>query len=317
MHLGLRPPIDSELDFVTIQAYLDKKIVSHRFAAHVKIQIIVSKFSNLLVHDVDEATSTSLMRLMDTELDSLNSSLTEEDNEDGYKLERHILVVKLHFYAFLITKFRRESVAREIMLKTGLSTAIRIIDISTQPLPGSGWGKGDPEWIRRRRTLPKHYYLGLAFATIFLIKFFHLNSAASKEERQSAACHIGLAQNVFKTCSIDPMDEYGRAARVFELLAQLTADRVDAAKVRLTNRMGVSIVLDAITTASEIRGQPTEIGENQTLDEVKSGISGQVGNIDPLQGVESFMNDQDFIGGFWDDPLMGMLDIQSILPFSE
>jgi hypothetical protein len=104
---------------------------------------------------------------------------------------------------------------------------------------------------------------------------------------------------------------------VFELLAQLTADRIDAMKVRLTNRMGVSIVLDAITTASEIRGQPTEIGENQTLDEAKSGVFGKASSINSLQGVESFMDDQAFLGGFWDDPLMGMLDIQSIIPFHE
>ncbi|PKS08580.1 hypothetical protein jhhlp_004966 [Lomentospora prolificans] len=319
LHLGLRPPIDSELDFSTIQTYLSRRTVPFEFATHVKVHLIVSKFTNLLGHDVEETVATSMMRLMDSELDRLGSAA--DDDADVNRIEFSILVVKLHFYAYLITRFRPESITREVFLKTGLSTAIRIISISTLPLPGSGQLKGDPRWIRKRRSLPKNYYRGLAFATIFLIKFFHLNSAMSKDEQQSAACHIGMAQDVFKTCSTEPRDEYGRAAKVFELLAQLTPDSADTTKLRLTHRMGVSIVLDAITTASEIRGQNTEIGENQSLDEAMALSSGNTLDAGQLPDA-TFISEQvnssvDFLREFWDDPLMNMLNIEPIIPYHE
>ena len=68
---------------------------------------MVAKFTSILLHDKNEATNTSLVRLITSELDTLLP--TEAEDSTGM-IEHSILAVKLHFYALLITRTDRKSV---------------------------------------------------------------------------------------------------------------------------------------------------------------------------------------------------------------
>lgn len=221
-----------------------------------------------------------------------------------------MLDVKLHFHAFLMTKLSSESPSQQITVKTGLATALRLVSISNVP-QRSGPPTDDAWLLQRRRSLPKNYYRGLAFATILLLKFFYLNSATPKEEQQAAATHIGIAQNIFTSCSFQEKDEYARTAHVFESLSRLREGKFNPTmKLRLTHLMGVSILFDAVSTAAEIRGRPVELDENEAQYEDNAALYGQMNGQQSLQNASYSPGQLDptmeFFTEFWDGPLPQM-----------
>ncbi|KAH6900228.1 hypothetical protein B0T10DRAFT_554765 [Thelonectria olida] len=317
LHLGLQPPIDSDLDFAIIHTFLNEKTISFDFAAQVRIHLVIAKFTNILLQNTSDVVGSSLVRLVNGELDAIKSAF-HDDDAGSLKLEFSILVTKLHFHALMITKSPLTSPSRELMLQAGLTAAMRIIYISSRPTRStfSSLGDGDLLSVQRQRALPKTYYRGVAFATVFLITFFHLNASASQEERQSAASHISMAQSVFNTCSIDSLDEYARAARMFEILTRLPPGSADPNKLRLTHRMGVSILFNATRIADEARGRRTDSVENL---EGKGGVpqsasQAQEAQLDMLYPMQQ-MGPAEFemlrqLG--WVDPLTNPFNVDSI-----
>ncbi|KPM35789.1 hypothetical protein AK830_g10776 [Neonectria ditissima] len=312
LHLGLQPPINSDLDFAAIHSFLSQKTLPFEIATQVRIHLVVAKFINLLLQNSNDSVGSSLIRVINNELDALK--LTLPKNQPGIlKMEFSILVTKIHFYALEITKSPLDSPSREMMLQTALVAAMRIIQISATPRAGTA--NGLPS-IRRERSLPKTYYRGLALATIFLITFFHLNPSASPEERQSAATHISLAQGVFRFCSIDPLDEYARVARMFEILSRLPPGTADPTKMRFTHRMGVSILMNATRIADEARGRPTEIPRDQSVEEPRPVFEADLRNHDlqpeMVYSTEQMSSDVEFLREFWDDSIMSMINLDAV-----
>ncbi|KAK7430476.1 hypothetical protein QQZ08_002995 [Neonectria magnoliae] len=311
LHLGLQPPINSDLDFAAIHNFLSQRTLPFEIATQVRIHLVVAKFINLLLQNTNESVGSSLIRVINNDLDALKLAVPER--EPGIlKVEFSILVTKIHFYALEITKAPLDSPAREIMLQTALVAAMRIIQISATPRLGTP--DGQPS-LRRERSLPKTYYRGLALATIFLITFFHLNANASPEERQSAATHIALAQGVFRFCSIDPRDEYARVAKMFEILSRLPPGSADPTKMRFTHRMGVSILMNATRIADEARGRPTEIPEDHSVEEPRPIYEADLRNHELQQemvyNTEQVTSDVEFLREFWDDPIMSMINLDA------
>ncbi|RSL65559.1 hypothetical protein CEP53_003629 [Fusarium sp. AF-6] len=307
LHLGLPPPIDSDLDFGSIHSFLRRQTAPPTFAMQVRVQLIVAKFTSLLNHDMGEGASSSFIRLLDTELDALRAEVSLED-EQMRAVELGILGAKMHLYALVITKDSNNSSSRQIMLRTARDVALRIIHISTLAMRNAP--PDDQELIRKQRCLPKNHYRCLAFATIFLLKFFHHRGSDAPEERQAVANHISMAQNLFKACATEPRDEYNRTARVFEVLGRESPRSIEPDALRLTHRMGVSIVFDAVSNASEARGKPVEIRENETIQDEggpeESRVHERLLNQPEVEMDQSDGNSE-FLRGFWSDPYMNLL----------
>ncbi|KAJ4327251.1 hypothetical protein N0V84_002381 [Fusarium piperis] len=308
LHLGLPPPIDSDLDFGSIHSFLRRQTAPPTFAMQVRVQLIVAKFTSLLNHDMGEGASSSFIRLLDTELDALRAEVSLED-EQMRAVELGILGAKMHLYALVITKDSNNSSSRQIMLRTARDVAIRIIHISTLAMRSAPPDGQDEELIRKQRCLPKNHYRCLAFATIFLLKFFHRRGSDAPEERQAVANHISMAQNLFKICATEPLDEYNRTAKVFEVLGRESPKSIEPSALRLTHRMGVSIVFDAVSNASEARGKPVEIRENETIQDDDGPGDSRVHERPLNQPVELDQPDTstEFLKGFWNDPYMSLL----------
>ncbi|RSM18119.1 hypothetical protein CDV31_003041 [Fusarium ambrosium] len=307
LHLGLPPPIDSDLDFGSIHSFLRRQTAPPTFAMQVRVQLIVAKFTSLLNHDMGEGASSSFIRLLDTELDALRAEVSPED-EQMRAVELGILGAKMHLYALVITKDSNNSSSRQIMLRTARDVALRIIHISTLAMRNAP--PDDQELIRKQRCLPKNHYRCLAFATIFLLKFFHRRGSDAPEERQAVANHISMAQNLFKACATEPRDEYNRTARVFEVLGRESPKSIEPDTLRLTHRMGVSIVFDAVSNASEARGKPVEIRENETIQDEggpeESRVHERLLN-QPEVEMDQADTSSEFLRGFWSDPYMNLL----------
>lgn len=267
MHLGLPSLINSETDIAAIRTILDEYAPSHEFATQVRVQLVVASFASILSNNSNTEIDSSLVRMVDTELDAIKTKCA-----DGWTdmAELGVLAAKLHFYALVITRIRPGATSRDILLKLGLGVSLRIAHLTNARLhenSSNSISTAETHNLtlqQRLRTHPKNYFRGLAFATVFLLRYFSLNSAAHVDEQQMAFNHVMMAQHIFQTCATSPQDEPGRAASLFETLGRQAPISADATKLRLTDRMGVSILLDAVSTASEVRGRPVEIAEGET-----------------------------------------------------
>ena len=261
MHLGLPSLVSSDPDTAATRTILSEYAPSHEFAIQVRIQLAVASFSHIMSNNTHDEIDSSLVRMLDSELDSLKESWSDCWSDMA---EMGVLSTKLHFYSLAITRVRPGSTARNILLKLGLGVSLRIAHLANARLhktPPDTHGLTVPQ---RQRAHPKNYFRALSFAMVFLLRYFSLDTAAHVDEQQMAANHVKAAHHVFQTCAAGPQDEYGRVATLFETLGRQDAASADAARAKLAadHRMGVSILFDAVSPApSEAQTMSTEIEE--------------------------------------------------------
>lgn len=263
------------------------------------------------MHNLSEAASTSLIRLLDGELDMIKSGFPEEDS-NARMIEYSILSSKLHFYALSITRMQPRTPSHDIMLRVGLTVALRLIHISHMRLCDTPVDTPDQTILRQQRCLPKTYYRGVAFAMAFLLKFFNLNGSAAQEEQQSAANHVMKALNIFRTVGTEDGDEYNRVVKFFSVMARLNPEQADPSKPRLTHRLGVSILLETYGAVYEAQGRSVELDENHTLHDKRPDLEEEeMPDAEPIY-PESFEFDPTLLNfdvqdEVWNDPLWNML----------
>ena len=71
MHLGLPSLIASDPDAATIRILISEYPPSHDFSIQIRIQLAVARFSHVLLKSVNDDIDSSLVRLLDLELDEL------------------------------------------------------------------------------------------------------------------------------------------------------------------------------------------------------------------------------------------------------
>jgi hypothetical protein len=315
----MRPPIESEMDFATIEGFLGQRTLPSGIARHVRIQLVVSKFISLISHaSNDPVAALALLRLIHGELDALGNEL-QPGTQGVARTEFIILDTKLHFNALLVTKLPASISARDTALKFGLATAFRMIKLAADPskMNSNSWRADTVSSLQMQRCLPKEYYTGLIMATMFVITYSYLSHTATREEQALAATHISMSQSIFRTCSIKPRDEFARITGVLEILARLPAGSSDATKLRLTHRMGVSIQLNAIGMVDEVRGRPTEIEDSQQFKPHEADES-TVDSSYPSDSISSYTMEEfssgfEFLRDLWDDPVLNLLDFDGTL----
>ncbi|KAF5257581.1 hypothetical protein FOXYS1_11886 [Fusarium oxysporum] len=300
LHLGLPCPIESELDFAAIHAFLKRQTVPPAFAIEVRIQLVVAKFTALLNHELADGTSSSFLRLFDTELDAIKNEILP-DEETKSIVEYAILDAKIHIYTLVITKSPVNSSFRQILLRTARDIALRIVEIGTRAIRTN---HENTTLTRREKCQPKDRHRCLGFSTIFLLKFFIRQSSDGPEERQIVANHVAMTQTLCRACTIDPKDEFSRIASVFEALGRESSTEEEKTKLVLNHRMGVSLMFDAVNTAGKIRGKPVEVEEDDggTVEETTT---------ETVQDHEDMMSQVDgnpeFLKNFWSDPYTSLL----------
>ncbi|KAI0172955.1 hypothetical protein GGR52DRAFT_429291 [Hypoxylon sp. FL1284] len=305
MHLGLPPMINTPSDLAGIRTILSEHTVPRDFSLRIRVHLILAGFTNILAHNSnDGVVDSSITQLLDSELDTLKVTFPE-----GWTslIDFTILAVKLHVYTLVITRARSGTGSREILLKMGLGTALRAIHLANSRF-NKRPDKAETLTLKQQeRTLPKDYYRGLAFATIFLIRHFSLNTSGNPEEHQLAANHVIMAHTIFRTLAAEPEDEFGKVAGLFERLCKQAPGSTEDGKSRQADRLGTSIVMDAIANSRDVRAYPIEA---QEIDVVHAG-EGMSGHDHSAPGSDMFAaehqmmppwpSDLAFASEFWGD----------------
>ncbi|KAI2470708.1 fungal-specific transcription factor domain-containing protein [Annulohypoxylon bovei var. microspora] len=318
MHLGLPPMINAPSDLASVRTILNEHSLPREFSLQIRVLLIMAGFSNVLAHNSnDGVVDSSVTQLLDGELDTLRITYP-----DGWTtmIDYSVMVVKMHVYTLIITRSRSGASSRDILLKLGLAASLRIIHLANLRFHERLDKAQTMTTIQRELTLPKDYYRGLAFATIFLLRYFGLNNENSNaEEQQLAANHVIMSHTIFKTLAKHPRDEYDRVSSLFETLCKQAPIPPDTGKPGVTGRMGVSILLDAITAAREIRGFPIEMPEPEALNTAESlpGPS-NISHVDVFdansQLVEPWQSDLAFANMFWGDPSWDVYNLSTDIP---
>ncbi|KAI1212071.1 fungal-specific transcription factor domain-containing protein [Annulohypoxylon truncatum] len=318
MHLGLPPLINSPSDLASVRAILSEHSIPREFALQIRVLLIMAGFSNVLAHNSnDGVVDSSVTQLLDGELDTLK--LTYPDGWTSMT-DYTVMVVKMHVYTMVITRSRPGASSRDILLKLGLATSLRIIHLANLRFQETPDKSQTMTTIERERTLPKNYFRALAFATIFLLRYFGLNNGnSSAEEQQLAANHVIMSHTIFKSATTKHRDEYDRVASLFETLCKQAPAPPDTSKTNVTGRMGISILLDGIGAAREMRGFPIEIPEpeaSSTTDSLPGPSSIPQADIFDAssQLVEPWQSDLAFANMFWGDPTWDVYNMSADTP---
>ncbi|KAI1391814.1 uncharacterized protein F4822DRAFT_105932 [Hypoxylon trugodes] len=312
MHLGLPPMINTPSDIATIRSILSEHSLPREFSLQIRVLLVMAGFTNVLTHNSnDGVVDTSVTQLLDGELDTLKIVYP-----DGWTtmIDHFVMAVKMHVYTLVIIRSRSTTSSRDILLKLGLAAALRIINLANSRFHERSDKPQSMSIGDRERLLPKDYFRGLAFATIFLLRYFSLNNNASNhEEQQLAANHVIMSHTMFRTLTLQPRDEFDRVANLFEVLCKQTPVSADV-KSNLTDRMGVYILLDAIDTANKLRGRTVEIQESEVPTTSASlpgpsSIPAEDVFDTNSQMVEPWQSDIAFANMFWGDPSWDMYSI--------
>jgi hypothetical protein len=258
MHVGVSPSINSTTDLATIEQFVRTYPIPPEFAYQIMVQHTLAKFTTIVLENSQEVVSHSLVKLIDTELDGLKARFQTPWTS---RVEMAVLVAKIHLYTMTIIRIQLDLTSREILMKNGFSVALRIVYLSDQGLGYRPQEYSDltPEVLQR--AIPKNYFRALVLATVFLLRFFVLNINATPEEQEIARNHVAMAQRYLKAGSMSSQDEKARGAFLLEMLSRQQPIDVDHTKLRIDDRMGASLVYDAITTGHELRNLNAEVDE--------------------------------------------------------
>jgi hypothetical protein len=306
MHLGVPVIIDSSSELARVTTCLNEYPISREFAAEIKLQAIITDFTNVLSHTAnDGAIDSSILHLLDRELEGLKSSYPDQWTR---MLEYNTLIAKLHMYALVISRDRAGNTARDILLKLAFSTSLRVIYLASMRHnedQSESHGQVAP---RQHRAFPKSYFKGLAFTTAFLLRYFSLNPAASVEEQQLAANHVVLSHSIFTSCSLHPTDELGRFARRCEELCQHGPMVIDTQRSPPGDRVGVDLLVHSMRLASGLQTADATSCKESPVAPTAEPVPADPGLI-PLdafgmtdQLLDPWATDMVFSNQLWGDP---------------
>ncbi|KAI1296425.1 hypothetical protein F5Y03DRAFT_293303 [Xylaria venustula] len=309
MNFGLRVMMDSSSELAKMTAYLEEYPISREFASEIKLHAIIADFRNVLSHTAnDGSVDSSILHLLDRELDGLRSSYPDQWPR---MLEYNTLVAKLHMYGLVLTRDDMNNTARDVLVKLSFSTCLRIIHLANARHNEHSPGIRGLSASQRRCTLPKAYFQGLCFTTIFLIRYFNLNARASVEEQQTAANSVAVSHSIFKSFS-SPTDEFSKVAKIFEDLCQLNPMTIDS-RPTPGDKAGVWILIKALKMASKKSGNDIGCLAGSTTKPNAQNTSQLSAN----EALDSWTMDMIWPDQCWNDPTWDPFNIEVQFPSAQ
>ncbi|KAF2637852.1 hypothetical protein P280DRAFT_492219 [Massarina eburnea CBS 473.64] len=278
MHVGVPPSVNGTTELATIESFVRNYPIPSEFAYHIMVHHTLARFTKVVLENSQEVVSHSLVKLIDTELDALK---TRYPTPWTPRAEMSVLIAKIHLYTMTIIRIQLDLTTREVLMKNGFSIALRIVYLIDQG--GIAYRPTEYQHLTPgflQRAIPKNYFRALVLATIFLVRFFALNINALPEEQEIARNHVAMAQRYLKSGSVSKGDEKERAAFLLERLSQQRPVDVDHTKLRIDDRMGASLVYDAITMGHELRNVSVEVEEESTEDHIPEPSTNANANAD-------------------------------------
>ncbi|PVH98249.1 hypothetical protein DM02DRAFT_51421 [Periconia macrospinosa] len=270
MHIGVPPIITGTKELETIESLVRSHSIHPEFGHQVMVHATLARYTRVVTDTSEEVVSQSLIRLFDAELDGIRNRFP--NTPWNARVEMASLIAKIHVYTMAVIRIYRDMTTREILMRRAYATALRIIYLCDQgglALHPVEYKHLDTDFLER--AVPKNYFRALFLATIFLLRFFALNIHAAPEEQEAARNHVAMAQRYLKAGSLNKNDEKERAAFLLEVLSRQQPIDVDNDKLRIDDRMGASLVYDAITTGHKLRNLGPDFPEEHDEAEVETG----------------------------------------------
>ncbi|KAK5044647.1 hypothetical protein LTR84_010539 [Exophiala bonariae] len=256
--LGIPPHLSASAQLTTITTMSHDADCPRPFTAQVEIQRQIVHYSTALAGDVDSSTSSSLMNLFSSELDTLYAMYKDIWST---KLELQLLRAKLYLYSHCLnivwrTSYDRARVSDEstlhsvkMLLHRGFLSAISLVHNSqklnttpsdSEPAPSGG--------ILIHH--PKFYLQTVMFAVIFLLKFLsnNLNQKFSQRDRELAYSHITIAHQLFSGYSHSL--ECLRVAGVIEQLVENLNENDNQKCTPVNSKLGASLMYSTLSYLS-------------------------------------------------------------------
>jgi hypothetical protein len=317
MHVGVSSPIRGNVDLATIEQFVRSYPVPKEFAYQIMVQHTLAKFFNTIVENSQESLSHSLVKIIDAELDSL---ITRYPTPWTPRAEAANLTAKMLLYITVIIRLQSDRTTREILMRNGLTVAVRIIYLMDQGLAYQSKEFPNVPSENLQRTLPKNYFRTLVLATTFLLRFFVLNINATPQEQEMARNHVAIARQFLQVGAMGPQDERMRGAKLFERLSRQKPVDPDSSKLKVDDRMGASLYYDAVATGHALRNERIEVEESSPKGDAEAPINSDELPVQPsadINGQLLSMDDIDTNGygtsnfsslpaDLWGDSIWGM-----------
>ena len=153
MHVGVSSPIRGSADLATVEQFVRVYPVPKEFAYQIMVHHTLAKYFNTIVENSQESLSHSLVKIIDAELDSL---ITRYPAPWTPRVETANLTAKMLLYTTVIIRLQSDRTTREILMRNGLTVAVRIIYLMDQGIAYES--KEFPNVVPEnlQRTLPKN-----------------------------------------------------------------------------------------------------------------------------------------------------------------
>lgn len=279
--IGVPPTLRSAEDLATIARITSERIIPRHLAAMAEIQICVAKYTTLISESSENHVASSLERAFKYELDLTKERFTASCWDTD--IECIFLTARLHLTATLaVSQSKQLDAAGEgsldtiqgsslrINLSEGLSSATRLIQLMClgreQEAPPDASSLNPAMYALAvdelyMQGLPKLYFRALVFASFYLLRY-HVSGTfgGAAVDADLARSHVGIACGYLRKHSTDPSDEPGRSAAAIETLNRYSASsRGIMRSMTISDRLGASIMYDALAMASELRTRPVRL----------------------------------------------------------
>lgn len=196
-------------------------------------------------------------------------------------IELIFLSARLHIIAaIVVSQSKRMNTSKDlslspdhllaITLSEGFSSAIGFIQGmchgGDEPVPASSIAnQAVPASSLYMRGLPKIYFRTILFAAFYLLRYHISGPSDNAEDGTLARKHVDMVCVYLRQASTDPSDEPGRSGVVIETLmrASMSPQAADLSSMRISDRLGASILYDALTKAHELRTKPAKLYSDQ------------------------------------------------------
>ncbi|KIV79575.1 hypothetical protein, variant 1 [Exophiala sideris] len=237
---------------------LSRAALPAEFVSATRISLESTKISKLvdLKMATDVGTSSDantthfgLLRMLDSDLDALTNSMRTKETRSAGIAELSLLMAKLNLCSFGLNQAirLRTSDAAQLRLST-FNYATRLIQLFAEvPFVLAPTTSSVTTWslpLPVQTFYPRHYWYGLVYACLVLMKL-SLTSTLPEIEADQSKSAIQLAVDLLNSCSVEG-DELYRVAKLIGLLRKEAVQELVQPRHKVQSRMGASLMYEMI-----------------------------------------------------------------------
>jgi hypothetical protein len=244
--------------------------VEEQFLAKARILRKLAKYCAVIINFKPDTASLPFVQGLCSDLDNTKDSFEDTSEE----LTIISLGAQLCLYAVYLDQGRKrlpsapdmpfdkkKATSRYDSITFAYMIAAKLIHYFSEMVHHDASADGSQDiMIPPQRHLPKHYFALVLLSMAFIFRTKLLHRSDTKALPSDPATHLSEAYQVLTTWSRDPLDEFGRAARVLSIMHQAEAQgQLEIQESKGEARPGVAFLDEIVSTAKGIRERKGEL----------------------------------------------------------